>query len=106
MKQGVFVNLAKVDLLYSSHALKRRGLFETENKMTPKEADRLLKIGDRVQIWAESPDACTGTITEKNWCAAKIEWDDGQVGVIHLDDMKNVTKHYGPSIVPTNVKTA
>ena len=73
--------------------------------MNRKEADRLLKIGGRVQIWAESPDACTGTVTEKNWCAAKIEWDDGQVGVIHLDDMEHVTTHRGPSIVPI-AKTA
>jgi hypothetical protein len=69
-------------------------------KMNKKEAARL-KIGDLVQIWAESPDACTGTVIEKNWMAAKIDWDDGQTGVIHLNDMQNVTRHYGVKIVPT-----
>lgn len=72
--------------------------------MNRKEADRL-KINDRVQIWAGSPDACTGTVIEKNWCAAKINWDDGQIGIIHLNDMGNVTRHRGDSIVPI-AKTA
>jgi hypothetical protein len=72
--------------------------------MDKKEVARL-KIGDRVQIWAESPDACTGTVIEKNWCAAKIDWDDGQIGVIHLDDMQNVTRHHGESIVPLAAKS-
>lgn len=72
--------------------------------MNRKEADRL-KINDRVQIWAESPDACTGTVTEKNWMAVKVEWDDKQTGTIHLNDMANVTRHRGESIVPI-AKTA
>jgi hypothetical protein len=77
-----------------------RGLFENvEMKMIKKEAARL-KIGDRVQIWAESPDACTGIVIETGYNAVKFRWDDHQVGVIHLNDMKEVTSHYGASIVP------
>jgi hypothetical protein len=47
--------------------------------MTPKEATKLA-IGDRVK-WM---DGATGTVTEKNWHAAKIEWDDGHVGVFQF----------------------
>ena len=73
--------------------------------MDEKQAKRL-KIGDRVQIWAESPDACTGTVSETGYNAVKIEWDDDQIGIIHLKDMDNVTRHRGPSIVPTAKQNA
>ena len=56
-----------------------------------RKAANKLKIGQRVEIWAGSPDACSGTITEKNWMAIKVEWDDGQVSIIHLDDCQDVT---------------
>lgn len=59
-----------------------------------------LKIGDRVLIWPDNTYACSGTIIEKNWMAAKIKWDDGEIGVIHLDDFANVTLHNGPIIIP------
>lgn len=69
--------------------------------MDRREAKRI-KIGDRVQIWAESPDACTGTAIEVGYNAVKFEWDDGQIGVIHLNDMKEVSRWGGGtfSIVP------
>jgi hypothetical protein len=60
--------------------------------MDRKSANKL-KIGQRVVIWEESPDACSGTITEKNWMAIKVEWDDGQIGIIHLDDCRNVSPY-------------
>jgi len=59
-----------------------------------------VKVGDRVLIWAESPDACTGTAIEVGYNAVKFEWDDGQIGVIHLKDMANVTRHRGERITP------
>lgn len=68
-----------------------------------KKAARKLRIGQRVEIWAESPDACSGTVTEKNWMAIRVEWDDGQVGIIHLDDCRDVSSYYGiDPIVPAS----
>lgn len=61
---------------------------------------RKIKVGDRVQIWAESPDACTGAAIEVGYCQVKFQWDDGQVGIIHRRDMKNVSTHRGPTITP------
>jgi len=72
--------------------------------MNRKEAKRL-KIGDRVQIWAESPDACSGVIIEVGYNAVKTKWDDGQVGVIHLNDHKNVTWYYGTAPIVPILKT-
>ena len=54
--------------------------------MNTKEAKRL-EIGQRVRF----SDGVLGTVTEKNWMAVKVEWDDGQVGVIHFDDMADVS---------------
>ena len=48
-----------------------------------------LKIGQRVRFLAMNDEAA-GTITEKNCMAAKIKWDDGQIGIIHLRDMQDV----------------
>lgn len=62
--------------------------------MTPKEA-KSLKVGDRVQIWAESPDACTGTVIETGYNAVKFEWDDAQISALHLNDMADVARYYG-----------
>jgi hypothetical protein len=67
--------------------------------MDSKEAKKI-KIGDRVQIWAERPDACTGTAIEVGYNAVKFEWDDGQIGIIHHNDMKDVARHCGEKIVP------
>jgi len=84
----------------ASRAPRVRGLFENvEMTMDKKEAARL-KIGDRVQIWAESPDACTGTVIETGYNAVKFKWDDQQIGIVHLNDMKEITRHRGGIIVP------
>lgn len=57
--------------------------------MTRVEAEQL-HIGDRV-IWDGNTDD-TGTVIEKNWMAAKIEWDNGQICMIHLEDMRRVSR--------------
>lgn len=67
--------------------------------MDRKGADKI-KVGDRVQIWAESPDACSGTAIEVGYNAVKFKWDDGQVGIIHKNGMKDVVPHHGPIITP------
>ncbi len=67
--------------------------------MDKREAKKV-KVGDRVQIWAESPDACTGTAIEVGYNAVKFKWDDGQIGIIHHGDFKDVTRHHGATIVP------
>ena len=59
-----------------------------------------LTISDRVQIWAESPDACTGSVIETGCNAVKVEWDDGQIGIIHRNGLANVSTHHGGKIVP------
>jgi hypothetical protein len=64
-----------------------------------KEAKKV-KIGDRVVIWAESPDACTGSAIEVGFNAVKFEWDDGQIGIVHHNDFQNIARHYGDKIVP------
>jgi hypothetical protein len=68
--------------------------------MDSKEAKRL-KISERVQIWAASPDACTGTVIETGYNAIKIRWDDGHVVAVHLEEMKNVRRYHGNTpIIP------
>jgi hypothetical protein len=55
------------------------------------EAKRI-KVGDRVTIWAGTPDQCHGTAIEVGYNAVKFAWDDEQVGVIHHRDMANVER--------------
>jgi len=50
-----------------------------------------LKQGSRVEIWAGSPSACGGTVVRTSYDAVKIKWDDGQTGIIHIRDLKNVS---------------
>ncbi len=59
--------------------------------MTRREGKRL-KIGDRVDIWRGTPQECSGTVTETGYSAVKFTWDDGVVGVIHMDDLTNVAR--------------
>jgi hypothetical protein len=71
-----------------------------ERQMNAKDAKKL-KVGDRIQIFAESPDACTGTVIEIGYNALKTEWDDGQIGVIDIHDHEEVSRYYGTDkIVP------
>lgn len=60
--------------------------------MTRQEAKKL-KVGDRVQIWARTANACTGTVAEWRMFAIRFEWDDGQSSCIHVNDMENVEHH-------------
>ena len=53
MEIGVFVNLAKVDLLGCHHALKKCGLFENVERM--KMAVHSFDLGDIVTIFQMSP---------------------------------------------------
>jgi hypothetical protein len=59
--------------------------------MTRKEANRL-KIGDRVTIWPDQQGEASGAIIEVGYCAIKFQWDDGEVSIIHKDDMENVER--------------
>lgn len=55
---------------------------------------RKLKVGDRVEIWGEHPEAAAGTVTEINDELCRILWDDtGKHSVIHLRDMADVNRH-------------
>jgi hypothetical protein len=47
-----------------------------------------LKVGDRVVF----ESSVTGTVMEKNRLTVKIQWDDGQTGVTHIDDMGKIEK--------------
>ncbi len=49
-----------------------------------------LKIGDRVRYTGE--DSCPGTITEANWMAVKITYDDGVVQILHHDDAEDIER--------------
>ena len=53
--------------------------------MTEKEA-RKLKVGDRVVF----SDGVPGVVEQVGYNAAQFRWGDGQLGVIHNDDMQDV----------------
>jgi len=53
--------------------------------MTEKEA-RKLKVGDRVRF----SDGIFGVVEKVGYNTARFRWEDGQVGVIHNDDMQDV----------------
>jgi hypothetical protein len=36
-----------------------------------------------------------GKVIETGYSAVKIAWDDGQVGIIHHDDMQDVSRDLG-----------
>jgi hypothetical protein len=59
--------------------------------MNRKEADKL-KLGDRVVIWADTENEAHGEVIEHGYCASKFKWDDGEVSVIHANDMVNVMR--------------
>lgn len=54
--------------------------------MTKKDAKKL-SIGASVKF----SDGVIGKVVETGYSAVKIDWEDGQVGIIHLDDMQEVT---------------
>jgi hypothetical protein len=57
--------------------------------MTPTES-KDLKKGTRV-YWQCDPDDC-GTITEKNWDAVTISWNNGHVAIVHHGDMREIQR--------------
>jgi hypothetical protein len=57
-----------------------------------------LKTGSRV-YWRGDP-ADSGVVTETNWNAVTIAWDNGQVASVHHGDMREI--HRG-STKPTVV---
>lgn len=69
--------------------------------MNKREAKKI-KVSDRVVIWADSPDACTGTAIEVGYNAVKFQWDDSQVGIVHHGDFANISRYDGAAkIIPT-----
>jgi hypothetical protein len=51
---------------------------------------RCLKRGDRV-CWQGNTADC-GKITETNWNAVTIVWDNGQVSNVHHGDMREIQR--------------
>lgn len=62
--------------------------------MDTKEAAKL-KVGDRLLIWADTEHACSGVVIETGYNAVKTRWDDGQIGVLHMDDHVSVSRYSG-----------
>ena len=57
--------------------------------MNHKQAAKL-KVGDRVRYTGE--DSCPGTITEANWHAVKIKYDDDVECILHHRDMDDIER--------------
>jgi preprotein translocase subunit YajC len=55
--------------------------------MTTKESKKL-KAGDRVVF----SDGVAGTVNQTGYVGVQINWEDGQCGVIHHDDMECVSR--------------
>lgn len=55
--------------------------------MTTKDSKKL-NVGDRVAI----SDGVVGTVNQTGYVGVQIDWDDGQKGVIHHDDMQDVSR--------------
>ena len=49
-----------------------------------------LKKGARVYWQGDSNDS--GTITEKNWNAVTIAWNNGHVATVHHGDMREIQR--------------
>ena len=54
--------------------------------MDRKQSEKLL-VGSRVRF----SDGVLGTVTDTGYSGVHIKWDDGQQGVIHHDDMQDVS---------------
>lgn len=60
--------------------------------MTEKES-RQLQVGDNVSSDQLPPgEHHTGHVTETNYHAVKMRWDDGQVGIVHHLDMATIDR--------------
>jgi hypothetical protein len=62
-----------------------------ENVMITKEAKKL-KPGDRVVIFRGTGYECQGRVATVGNVGIRYEWDDGEKGVIHIDDHQNVER--------------
>lgn len=68
-----------------------------------REAAEKLKDKDRVIFKNGAPEACTGTVIETGYCAVKIKWDDGIIGIVRHEDghMADIAPYSGDdTIVP------
>ncbi len=62
--------------------------------MNHKQAAKL-KVGDRVRYTDKlygGHDSCPGTITEANWHAVKIKYDDDLECILHHRDMDEIER--------------
>lgn len=59
--------------------------------MMDAKAAKRLKVGTRVRF----SDGVYGTVRDVGYNAVEIKWDDGQQGVIHHDDMQDVSRDLG-----------
>ena len=57
--------------------------------MTPAES-KGLKKGSRVYWRGDATDG--GSITDMNWDAVTIAWDNGQVATVHHGDMREIQR--------------
>lgn len=53
-----------------------------------RKASERLKVGDAVVF----SDGVRGTVTDRGYSGVHIKWEDGQQGVIHHDDMQDVSR--------------
>jgi hypothetical protein len=53
---------------------------------------RRLTVGNKVRFLQ---DGVLGEVIETGYNAVKIAWADGQVGIIHHDDMQDVSRDLG-----------
>ena len=51
-------------------------------------ASKRLTVGNKVRF----SDGVAGEVIETGYSAVKIAWADGQVGIIHHDDMQDVSR--------------
>lgn len=56
-------------------------------------AAKRLTVGAQVRF----SDGVLGKVIETGYCAVKIAWDDGQTGIVHLDDMQDVSAGETPA---------
>lgn len=67
--------------------------------MNRQEAEEL-KPGERICYLAGEPTACSGTVLGADAHGVKIEWDDGETGLVLYPEMLNVERYDGAPILP------
>ncbi len=56
-----------------------------------KKTAETLKVADRVRF----SDGVRGIVTDTGYNTVHVKWEDGQQGVIHHDDMQDVSRDTG-----------